>query len=163
MRVRIILVWVVVGFGCIGDEKSDARDPNKGSMCDPTGMFDAPLPLAGFATVKIEDTPRLTADELELYLSFTDRGNINMAQRSTKSEPFGAPIALSNVNTSANEYGPSVSSDGLMLFFASDRVSGEGYHIYVSTRTSRLSEFGAPSAVANVNSSTVTDDDIDPL
>jgi len=50
-----------------------------------------------------------------------------------------------------------------MLFFASNRVFGEGCHIYVSTRTSRVGELGAPSEVANVNSATVTDNDIDPF
>src|SRR5262249_36361929 len=110
----------------------------------------------------------LMADELELYFSGggTPVGepdsNIYRAQRNTTSQPFGAPIALSQVNTAANEYDPSVSGDGLMLFFASDRVSGEGNHLYVSARTSRVGEFGAPSKVANVTSATATDSDAQP-
>ena len=63
--------------------------------------------------------------------------NIYRAQRSATSQPFGMPIALTQVNTMANEFDPSLSSDALTLFFGSDRVSGEGRHLYVSTRTSR--------------------------
>jgi len=35
--------------------------------------------------------------------------------------------------------------------------------LYLSTRTSRVGEFGAPSEVANVNSATVTDTDAQPF
>jgi hypothetical protein len=138
----------------------DASMPDASSICDPAGTFDAPVPLAGFNTAS-NDSPRLTADELELYLSAST--NIYRAQRSTTSQPFGAPVALSGVNTAANERSPGVSSDGLMLFFHSNRVSGQGFHLYLSTRTSRVGEFGAASKVANVNSATVTNNDAQPF
>jgi hypothetical protein len=138
----------------------DASLPDASPSCDPTGTFDTPVPLTGFNTM-INGTPRLTADELELY--FSASGNVYRAQRSTTSEPFGAPIALSSVNTAANEDTPGVSSDGLMLFFSSNRVSGQGYELYVSTRTSRAVEFNAPSQVANVNSATTTVLDVHPF
>jgi hypothetical protein len=85
--------------------------------------------------------------------------NIYRAQRSTISQPFGAPIDLTQVNSAGASSTPSVSSDGLMLFFESLRISGEGSHLYGSTRTSRVGEFGAPSEVGNVNSAKVTDSD----
>jgi Tol biopolymer transport system component len=146
---------------------ADASTPDANSICDPTGTFGAPVPLTGLNTANVEATPRLMADELELYFSGSLAGasgsNIYRAQRSTTSRPFGAPIALAQVDTAAGEFDPSVSSDGLMLFFGSDRVSGESRHLYVSTRTSRAGEFGAPSEVANVNSATVTDIDGQPF
>lgn len=162
-----MLVWALAGCGDVRSLQSDASVPDASSICDPTGRFDAPVALTGFNTMATEGVPRLTTDELELYFSGNlvggPDGNIYKAQRSTTSEPFGAPIALTQVNTAANEFDPSVSNDGLMLFFGSERVSGEGRHLYVSTRTSRVGDFGAPSEVANVNSATVTGSDGHPF
>lgn len=171
MRTRVVtLVWVPAGCGGTGAEQSDAGVPGNGTMCDPMAKFDVPVLLAGFNKPRVYGLPRLTADELELYLYLYDydpitqqdlKTNIFRAQRSTVSQSFGAPIALTPVNTSAYELSPSVSSDGLMLFFASDRSKGS--HLYVSTRTSRVSEFDAPSEVANVDSAMVTGNESDPF
>lgn len=151
--------------GGAGAKLPDASSPDASSICDPTGTFDAPVPLASLNTANSESTPRLTADELELFFKSDQGMNVNIytAQRSTTSRPFDAPIALTKVNTAADDGNPSLSSDGLMLFFESNRVSGEGYHLYVSVRTSRVGEFSAPSEVANVNSAAVTDYDAQPF
>lgn len=168
MLTRIaMLAWALAACGGVRDEKSDAGAPNAGmpgasSICDPTGKFDAPAKLDAAIS---GTTPRLTADELELYFN-RNQGtdyNIYRAQRSIIGEPFGAPIPLTQLNTAAPDENASLSSDGLMLFFESVRVSGEGYHLYVSTRTSRVGEFGPPSEVANVNSAMVTDTDAQPF
>jgi hypothetical protein len=168
MRTRIVMLMLVLaGCGSVRDKGSDASVPNVSmpsgsSICKPTGTFDTPVLLTGLNTAAHESLPRLTADELELYFSLdpgTGDSTIYRAQRRTTSEPFAAPIALVQLSTPAQENNPSVSSDGLMLFFESSRVSGEGYHLYVSTRASRVGEFVAPSEVANVNSATVTDSD----
>lgn len=159
-----VLVWALFGCGTVSGKQSDAGMPfdsaqDASSVCDQIGTFDAPVPLTRFNMENSAGTPRLTADELELYFSAslgTADADIYRAQRSTSGQPFGAPVALS---ITANESNPSVSSDGLTLLFESSRVSGEGTHLYVSTRTSRIGEFGAASKVANVNSTTVTDAD----
>src|SRR5262249_55225638 len=88
---------------------------------------------------------------------------IYRTQRSSATQPFNVPSPVTSVNATGADTDASVTSDGLTLFFASPRVSGEGQHIYVSTRVSRLGEFGAPSEVVNVNSSTVTDSDAQPF
>jgi Tol biopolymer transport system component len=161
-----MLVWILAGCGEVEAKQSDAGMRDASSICDPAGTFDAPVPLTGFNTANAETTPRLTADELELYFHDNQRTtNVNLywAQRSTISEPFGAPLALTQVNTAVGEYNPSVSSDGLMLFFESPRVSGQGLHLYITTRTSRVGEFGAPSKIAGVNSATVANNDSQPF
>lgn len=169
MRARIIiLVWALAGCGSVSDKQSDASVPSVSSICDPTGAFDAPVRITEIESSS-GGVPRLTADELEIFFHGvvstmgTVDGNIYRAERSTTGRPFGEPIALTKVNTTSNEFNASVSSDGLMLFFESDRTSGEGNHLYVSTRTARVGEFGAPSEVANINSPTVTDGDDQPF
>jgi Tol biopolymer transport system component len=161
MALALITACGYPPLGPVGDApNTDASMPDASSICDPTGTFDAPVLLTG-VNMASNGPPRLTADELELYLSLNT--NIYRAQRSTTSEPFGAPIALTQLNTAAQESDPGVSSDGLMLFFDSNRVSGQGYELYVSTRTSRVGEFDAPSQVANVNSATTTVLDVHPF
>ena len=146
---------------------SDAAVPDAKTVCDPSGPFDAPVPLTGFATAGSEGVPRLTPDELELYfngvLGSDTAYTIYRAQRDTTSQPFGPPLALTRLHTAAGEYDPTVTSDGLNLFFRSSLVATEGLHLYVSVRDSRFGEFGAPSEVANAHSPTVTDNDVQPF
>ncbi len=54
----------------------------------------------------------------------------------------GESVALTTLNSTANETDPQLSSDGRVLWFASDRFEGRG--IYMSVRTSPLDEFPAP-------------------
>lgn len=168
MRMQVMmLVSFWAGCGSIDAKQSDAGIPDESSMCDPTGTFDAPVPLSGFNTAGDEGAPRLSADELELYFSGRPVGmanyNLYTARRSSASQAFGTPTILPQANAAAGEYNPSVSSDGLMLLFDSSNISGEAAHLYVSTRTSKVGEFGTPSKVANVNSATVTDSDNQPF
>lgn len=172
MLTRIsIFIWALAACGGVTDKQSDAGVPNASmpganSICDPTGTFDAPMHLTDFNTANGPQVPRLTNDELEIYFddhTGTADNNLYRAQRSVAGQPFGAPIALTQVNSTADDSNPNVSSDGLVLFFESTRVSGQGIHLYVSTRTSRVGEFGIPSEVANVNSGTVADSDNQPF
>jgi Tol biopolymer transport system component len=49
------------------------------------------------------------------------------------------------VNSSVQEWGSSLSPDGLSLYFESNRAGGEGKHdIWVSTRATREEDWGAP-------------------
>jgi len=162
---------LVGALAACGSVANDATGSGAGTICDPGATFDAPAPVAGLNTADVEGVPRLTPDELELYFYFYASGNdggtadpnLHRAQRTSVDQPFGAAIALPRVNTTAAEYDPSVSSDGLTLFFESNRVAGEGYHLYMSTRLSHAAEFETPAELANVNSASVTDTDEEPF
>jgi Tol biopolymer transport system component len=159
-----MFMWVIVGCGDVRD-RADAGAPND-SVCDPTGTFDAPMHLTEFDTVDAPGPPRLTVDERELY--FTDHigapdANLYRAQRSAVGQPFATPIVLTPVNSAASDDNPTVSSDGLTLFFESTRLSGQGGKLFVSNRASRVGEFGDASKVANVNSTAVIDNDFQPF
>jgi len=177
MRIRIeLLACALSGCGSVGSKQIDANMPvdssqpdtglpDAAAICDPPSKFDAPIPLVGFNTTKFEGVPRLSPDELDLYYGGGDANAVDLfrAQRSRVSDAFGAPASLSGVNSAANEYNPTVSSDGFTLFFESDRVSGEAGHLYVSTRSARVGEFGSASLVANVNSASRSDIDAQPF
>ncbi len=165
--------WVAILVGALpacGSVANDAARPGADMLCDPTSAFDAPVPLAGLSTANTEGVPRLTPDELEFYFYFyvnstsgTVDPNILRTQRTSVSASFGAPVAVPRVNTTFEEYDPSVSHDGLTLLFESNRVSKEGFHLYMSTRAAKAAEFGAPAELDHVNSPKVTDTDEEPF
>lgn len=70
------------------------------------------------------------------------------------SKPFGAPILVSGVNSTADEPEAAMSWDELTIYVASARAGGPGKtDLYSATRTTRTGAFGALSLVAVVNSS----------
>ncbi len=71
---------------------------------------------------------------------------------------FGTPTNLgTTVNSSANDAGPSISADGLSLFFHSERSGGVGgADIWVTTRPTKDDEWGPPVNLGQtVNSSSL--------
>ena len=61
------------------------------------------------------------------------------------------------INTSANEQGPSLSEDGLSLYFGSDRAGGSGaFDIWVAQRACRECPWGVPVNLGSaINTSSV--------
>jgi len=107
-----------------------------------------------------------SADGLELYLSSNRPGgygyfDIYVATRATKSDPWGPPVNLGPaVNSPGAEILPSISSDGLTLYFSDDwdwspRPGGlGGCDIWMAERTSRDAPWGTPMNVgAPINTS----------
>jgi len=97
MRISIIsAIWVLAGRGGVKSMQVDASVPSTSSVCDATGTFDAPMRLTEFNSASAPKTPRLTADELELYFddhTGTADVNIYRAQRRAVDQPFGMPVA----------------------------------------------------------------------
>ncbi len=93
--------------------------------------------VAGCGNVKnMADAPPVTGDVL------TDT-----PLSDTPSNAWGAPVKLTTVSTAADEWGPTVRTDLLEMYFASDRP-GLGFNdIYVTTRPTAASPWGTPSIV----------------
>jgi hypothetical protein len=98
-----------------------------------------------------EDGVCIASDGLELYLSEAypgwlagcnprsggyGRGDLWVASRSTREDDWSAFVNLGSVvNTTSWEACPSISADGLSLFFCSDRPGGfQAVDLYVTTR-----------------------------
>lgn len=126
----------------------DARGPiDSGLRCSASAPFGAPVELSSLSTPAGEHDPRLTADELTIVYDVVDGSDgfdLYMAMRSTTADPFGPGVALAALNTSANDFWGSFGSDGVTLYFASNRAGD--YQIFDAIRASPSSTaFGIPS------------------
>jgi hypothetical protein len=140
-----------------GPDAGDAPEADAGPVpdpdatpepCDLTQPFGALQPLTSLNTSAHEQFATLSPDELTIYFSSnrlapgTAQVDIYVATRTSREEEFGAPVNLAVVNHAGDDRSPSISADGLELYFHSSR-SGD-YEIYVSTRTTIAAAFSAP-------------------
>jgi len=94
-----------------------------------------------------ESQPQISRDGLELYFLSARRDaqgessyNIWVSKRSTTREPWPAPTKLdAPVNTTGAETSPSLSADGLELYFSNGYVD-----LWVSTRATKNDPWGQP-------------------
>ena len=98
-----------------------------------------------------EYDPSISADELELYFNSYRPGSFGeadiwMTTRKTKADPWGNPVNLGlTVNSPAREHAPSISADGLSLYFSSNRPGGYGLQdLWVTTRETKSAPWGEP-------------------
>lgn len=138
------------------DAPADAAPPKP--RCDPKKPFDAPRQLDNVSS-KVRDQGAVLADELTLYLGSDRDGTsgIFVATRASATDKFGAPTPLKMLNASGSVSGPTLTADGLTLYYSKlDNSQGE---IYVTARAKKTDEFPAGAPVAGINS---TVDDLDP-
>ena len=128
----------------------------------PDGDWGAPVNLGPTVnTGQDEACASLSADGLELYFHSTRSGgygidDIWVTRRITKNDPWDQPTNLGPiVNSSAVDRCPGISSDGLELYFISERPGGQGHlDIWVTRRATRDDPWGEPMNLGpTVNSS----------
>lgn len=95
--------------------------------CDPAAAFAPPLPIAVLDTSAVEFEGRLSPDELAIW--FERSSDIFVADRHDIADNFGAPRALTEVNTASVEGGPTVTADGrtMYLYMQSGRAGDDLY------------------------------------
>jgi hypothetical protein len=118
--------------------------------------FDSPQLVAELAAPSHTDNPTLTGDLREIFFT-TERGSGNgdvwFATRAAAADPFGAPQPVAGVNTPGFETSAAISSDGLTLWFGSDRAGGAGaVDVWVAQRPSRDAAWSTPVNVVALSS-----------
>jgi hypothetical protein len=98
----------------------------------------------------------LSADQLELFFFSTRAGgaggrDIWVLRRASVAAGWDAPRPVTELNSTADDYMPSLTGDGLIMFFASDRLPGDADDVWTATRVSRTASFSAPMRVAEVS------------
>jgi len=139
-RIRLMLLGVVAGIVFVGGRAKVDFTFGDSTNLGPT-----------VNTEYYEDNPCISVDGLELYFN-SNRPNghgsadLYVLKRATTSDPWQAPINLgATVNSSESDYVPSISTDELSLFFASNRPgSYGGMDIWLTTRTTKSDHWGPP-------------------
>jgi len=106
-----------------------------------------------------DSTPSISADGLSLYFSSKRSGgwaDLWVTTRATVSDPWDPPVNLGpTINSAETDVTPSISADGLTLYFSSYRPGGHGkMDIWIATRQTTDDEWGAPENLGpTINSS----------
>jgi len=115
-------------------------------------MFGEPIHLGSTINSRFHDgAPAVSADGLELYFASDRPGgqgdlDIWVSRRITTNDDWGVPVNLGpTVNSTAADGEPSISADGLELFFSSGRAGGLGNaDLYVARRTTIHHDWSEP-------------------
>ena len=100
--------------------------------------------------------PEISADGLSLYFASNRPGanglsDLYVATRLTTNDDWGQPANLGpTFNSSSYDEAPSISADGLELYFTSQRLGLGNYNLYVSTRATKNDPWGAPSNLGSI-------------
>jgi Tol biopolymer transport system component len=115
-------------------------------------------------STSLDYAPTLSVDQLTIIFASSRAGgqggvDLWIAQRAMRNDAFSTPTNLTELNTANDETGPALTSDGLTLFFVSNRAGGSGgYDIWYASRSDTASPFGTARNLTVVNS-TSTDQD----
>jgi hypothetical protein len=136
------------------DWNGDIWVTKRTSLLDP---FGAPQPVAELNTSYADMGPAISADGLTMYLCSTrlnGREDLFVATRSNISLPFSTPVALDEINTPQDDAGPTITPDGLTLYYRYRYgVGGTGslQEIWAAQRPDTNSPFGTPYLVPELN------------
>jgi hypothetical protein len=136
------------------DAAVGAADGPAKTVCDPLAPFGPWVSLGGDLQNGLSNVVgRPSADELSFYFCAIAPGtdsNLYVSRRGSRSAMFGRPTLLELQNTTSWEGDPAISSNGLSLWFETNRANV--YQVLVATRTSQLAEFSQPALAAGINS-----------
>lgn len=95
--------------------------------------------------VAIDTDPTVTGDRLELIFMSDRQGSEDLwvSRRSDPSEPWPSPERIAELSSASQDENPSVSADGLVLWFYSDRDRALGT-LWRTARSSRDEPWGEP-------------------
>jgi Tol biopolymer transport system component len=129
---------------------------------EPALKFGTPINLGSpINTPGFDGGPSLSADGLTLYLASNRPGGVGrddlwVSSRKSTRDAWQTPVNLgATINSAEGDASPSISADGLELYFDSARSGGQGSgDIWVTTRASTSDAWGTPRNLGpTINSS----------
>jgi len=146
-------------YVCDPATQTCVRELPDGGMPDAMlGAFSLPEPISELnGAGSSEDDPTATGDLLEIYFD-SDRpatgaamGDIWVAKRASTADPWDPPQLVTELASLADDTSPDISSDGLTMYFASDRAKAGDRDLYVTTRKSRGDPWSTPVRISELS------------
>lgn len=152
-RFRIILLVLVIAscdHSTATSNESQSADVALSFSVESTwGPWSPPVNVTAINSSANDNFPVLASDQLSLYFASPRPGGLGgndiwVSRRASRESPWEQPVNLgAPVNSSANDQGPNLSRDGLLLFFHSNRPGGHGEQdIYVAHRARARDDLG---------------------
>jgi hypothetical protein len=137
---------LLVLSACEGDPvKGDAPTDIVVPRCNPAAPFGIPALVGGINSDADDLSARFSADELVVVFGRRRPSGVFdlfTATRPDRDAPFGAVSLMASVNSVNSDVWPTLSPDGLLLLFDSDRSTAI-FHIYTSRRAAVTDSFAA--------------------
>lgn len=122
-----------------------------------SGTFGTPVLLTTLATLSEDSNPSLTPDELSMFFSSNRNGSqaraIWVTTRASRTDDFGPPTLVAELDSAADDRDPEISDDGLTIYWASRRLGNED--LFYATRTATTGPF-VDQGVLTINGNTAT-------
>jgi hypothetical protein len=120
--------------------------------------FSNPVHLSELSlSSSFDANPYLTPDELTIVFASAREGiegeeDLYIATRSSIDDPFNSPVNISELNTPMVEYCPSLSADGLTIFYVQrPDWQNPGSELWMATRPDVYSPFGDAHPITELN------------
>jgi Tol biopolymer transport system component len=138
-------------FDELGVASDDAAISDGSADAAPLGPWGTPT-LVSLPTVGVDDDPLLTNDLLEMYFNRADT-RIYVTSRAMVGAPWSDPVIAPGLAGSWNDNEPSLTADGLTMYFSSDRApSTGGSDIWMVTRPNRAASWTAATRIIELSS-----------
>jgi hypothetical protein len=140
----------------LGTVTTEAVDLDSGVGSGPFGPPEAVVELAD-PTYAVSN-PTFPESQLELYFTAARPGgpgseDIWVARRSSSNQPWGSSAPVLALSSPSIESGLGIASDGLTLWFSSDRPGGVGkMDVWVASRPDAEAAWSTPVAVPELSS-----------
>jgi Tol biopolymer transport system component len=154
---RLAVVVLVASCGRYGfDPLGDAADACAAEHME-LGPWSPPTPMVALNSSVEDDDPTPSDDGRELYFTSPRPGTLGKAdiwrvRRDSTLLAWGPVEHVLELSSTDNENTPELSSDGLTMWFVSDRPGGMGQDdIWVTTRADLGSPWATPSNVSELD------------
>ena len=106
-----------------------------------------PRRLMELSTPALEGDPWLSPDALTLYFNRANptTGDLFAASRPDRYSPFGAPMPITELNSTGDETKVSMTLNGLIAIWSTDRMGSKGWDLWEATRSAATQPFGTPT------------------
>jgi len=129
----------------------------KSTRSEINATWETPVIVSELSTTAWDGDPFLSDDGLTLWFASDRSGgygyhDIWVSTRTILTANWGTPSHVPSVNCSYNDDRPSVSPDGLTIWFASDKFpdTGGGWDVWVATRPDKSSSWEGRTSVSEI-------------